>query len=263
MTDAPSPTTTDHPTSDPPPRPPTVEEWKAARAERLALGKAFATEHRAHPFIYAHCDLRAELRRYWRLDALQQKAGSLVPSLDVHYSATKSGTWHVSGRAQSFKHHIVLTVARDATLAAVLESLLHEAVHLSLFREHHSDRFVLRLVRAAAEVWSVEIVRPLETTERGQYRKLAYAVDERIRVALAESMAHGLNLPPHAEPPASKTKPSPEERRLALQVERAEHAAWMLTKNQRRLKLAQTRVKHWRARVRYYEKVAAKRGASA
>jgi hypothetical protein len=260
MTDTPIPTTTDHSTSEPPPRPPTVEEWKAARAERLALGRAFAAERRAHPFIYNHCDLKAELRRYWHLDALQQKAGSLVPSLDVHYSATKSGADHVSGRAQSFKHHIVLTVARDATLAAVLESLLHEAVHLSLFREHHSDRFILRLVRAAAEAWNIKIARPLETTERGWHRKLAYAVDERIRALLDFRLTQGINVPPHAESPPPKAKPSPEERRLALQTERAEHATRMLTKNQRRLKLTQTRVKHWRARVRYYEKVAAKRG---
>jgi hypothetical protein len=216
----------------------------------------FVTEHRRHPTTYVGCDLVAELRRFWRLPALQQPARSPLPALLVHHSEVKHGPWAVSGRAQYGRHRIVMTIGSETNLAAVLEVLLHEAVHLSLPGEKHSHRFILRLVRATAEAWSIDIPRPLETTERGRHGTLAYAVDERIRRELEKTFRDGCLLPPVVVPPP---KASRAERMDRLRRERYEHSLAMLKRTERRLKIAQRRAKCWRAKVRYYEKVAAKR----
>lgn len=261
MTDLP-PTDTAEPTDlTLPPRPLSVEEFRAARA-RI---KAWAAQQRRHPFEFQGVSLKAELRRYWSAEALRPRqvpgviVGRGVPSLRVRYG-TRCGA---SGRSFSgWPGRIVITIGHDASVASVMELLLHEAVHCSLPREFHSERFILRLVRAASELWNITIAKPLETTERGYRTKLAYAVDDRIVAALAADHARGVNLPYQAPPPAPHPAPSPDERRAALVARRHQHAAAMLAKNEKAFKLAQSRVQKWRKRVSYYEKVAAKRGST-
>jgi hypothetical protein len=239
---------------------PTTEERLKAREELLAKGQAFATENRRHPTIYLRCDLAAELRRFWRLPALQRWPRSPAPELRVRYSSVKHGPKWVSGLAEEGRRRIVLTIGCGAELSSVLETLLHEAVHLSLPGDSHSHRFILRLVRAAAEAWSIDIPKPLETTEVSYHRKLAYAVDARVVAELQAVFDCGCFLPPAVDPPPPAAKEPASERSDRLRRERAEHALAMLTKNERKLKRFQTIVKGWRAKVRYYEKVAAKRG---
>jgi hypothetical protein len=242
---------------------PTATETSLDVNAHLAeLRRQAALEQRRHPTIYSNCDLIAELRRFWRLPAMQQKPRSPLPALRVRYSSVHFGARYVSGHASCRRHRIVLTVGYGASLSRVLESLLHEAVHISLPGECHSVRFILRLVRAVAEAWSIDIPRPLDTTERGRHSRLAYAVDERIEVELERVFAAGCFLPPHAEPPPPAPVPSRAERADRLRRQRHEHALEMLKRTERRLKIAQRRARCWREKVRYYEKIAAKRGGA-
>jgi hypothetical protein len=85
-------------------------------------------------------------------------------------------------------------------------------------------------------------------------------MDRRIMFAL-ESLHKTDDLQIYPPEPA-KPKPSRAEKTAALVDKRAAHAAKMLAKAERKLKLAKTVHKRWAEKVCYYERVTAKRGGS-
>jgi hypothetical protein len=63
----------------------------------------------------------------------------------------------VSGVANYRNRTVTITIRSGATLARVLEVLLHEVVHFAAFKEHHNDVFIGRLNRAAFQHWGIRV----------------------------------------------------------------------------------------------------------
>lgn len=214
----------------------------------------FLAQARKTPFIVHGVDLQAQLRLMLKLPCLDRPK---LPTLSVHWGTTGS-----HGNASIWRNRIRLHVAADTSLASTLELLLHELVHMSLPQgEGHSERFILRTVRAAKEMWGVEIDKPLDTPS-GAWKVKAYAVDDRLRDALHEKLRTGALLIPNV-PYTFPPKPIDlAARRQQVVEKRAERARKMLAKNEAKLKRTQKLVSKWRVTVRYYERAAAKRGGA-
>ena len=147
-----------------------------------------------------------------------------------------------------------IRVSPSASLAWMLETIVHELVHCALpARTGHNERFRLTLARAAKELWGFE-VDPNPVNENG--RVLTYALDHKLDALLDEALAEGLGYPLRAVPVKEDT-----EARKKIRIEqRAAHAARMLARAETRLKRAKTLEKKWRLKVQRYERIAAKKG---
>jgi hypothetical protein len=184
--------------------------------------------------------------------------------LDVVRSFTH---WGVGGTAYMRERRIRIRIPHFAHAAEMLEVLLHELTHLALPNsEHHGERFRRTLARAAREAWGIEVepnppagVWEIDTLDRPldpPRRKIsAYVLDSNIQAALKPLVESGTVTFPFPKP-----KPTRAESSSALVEKRAAHAAKMLARAERRLKLARTVSAKWKAKVRYYERAAAKRG---
>lgn len=224
-----------------------------------------AAEGRKTPYHFQGVDLRAELKRFCRLPVFaggfpgaRWKPGKLPP-LRVRWGADPRKK-HVSGHAKTYASCIVMTVNPKSTLADVLETLLHELVHVSLPGHFwHNETFLLRLARAAREAWTIE-VSALDVEAKGTYLRPP-RLDTAIRQALEKKFAANPESMPASAP---EPKPVPPvdlvEKRKKMVEKRALHAGQMLEKNETKLKRIQKLVTKWRTAVRYYERAAAKRG---
>jgi hypothetical protein len=187
--------------------------------------------------------------------------------LDVGRSATPGAR----GVAFCRERRLRLVIGAWSTAADVAEVMLHELVHLALpDSADHGERFRLTLARAAREAWGIvtdphpapapwltdAFGRPLN---RPCQKIAAYVLDDNIRDALAPLIESGaVTLPA----PPVPTRPTREAATEALIARRAEHAAKMLARAERRLLAARTIAKKWQGKVAYYERSAAKRGRS-
>jgi hypothetical protein len=201
--------------------------------------QAEAAERRKTPFIYAGVDLRAEARKYCR--ALKIK----MPAMKVRHGATPGS----SGRA--WRQRIVLTIGRGTSISRVMELLLHELVHVATQGHHHDETFCATLVRAARELWGLQIEGWL-TLPRGDKSKRAYAIDDLILRELTSLDVQPVVRVLAPAPPVSLT-----ERRGKLMQRREERARKALAKAEAELRRLQKRLSKWRAKVRYYETRAA------
>lgn len=164
----------------------------------------------------------------------------------------------VGGRAWG-RRKIRIYGGPKADPACVLEVVLHELVHVALPRMHHGERFRRVFARAAREAWGVDVpIDPDAGTSRGRRESvLAYRQGDLVVKALRPLVAAGTV---HTFPPApAQPKPTRAERDARLVEKRAAHAVVMLRRAERRLKLAKTVQQRWSAKVRYYERQAAKR----
>jgi len=208
-----------------------------------------------HPLDF--CDVRALLAALKKLPVFSDTPESLR---GVHLDLGRGGRGGCSGRAFCGKRRLRLVVGLRANGAQLAEVLLHELVHLALPRSvMHGERFRLTLARAARETWDIEIdpnpaaLSPSPSRPRGLLA--AYVLDEQIQAALLPLLASGAVTLPSLAPG------KPRREKLAGLIEkRAEHSARMLLRAERRLKLARTIARKWKAKVTYYERAAAKRG---
>lgn len=166
-----------------------------------------------------------------------------------------------SGHAAVYRRKIRVAFGPSATKAEVLEVLMHEMVHLACpRRENHGERFRLSLRRAAKELWGIEVPL-LKPSERGAEINAAYAMDRLIMAELEKKIAEGAV---ELFPPIPKTE-TPRLSRAELAAKtverRALHAIKMEARAEKRAKSAQRILAKWRAKVRYYEKRAASKGA--
>lgn len=168
-----------------------------------------------------------------------------------------------SGHAKTYSRSIRVAYGPSATAADVLEILAHEMCHLACpKREGHGERFRLTLRRAARELWGIEAPL-LAGKNRGVEVNAAYAMDRLILKELNAKLERGeLDLTPFAPDAPAPKAVDLSRRRAALVEKRAAHAARMLARAEKRTKAAQRSLTKWRTKVRYYEKVAAKRGGS-
>lgn len=204
--------------------------------------------------VVAGIDLRKALAFYRTKEPFIGRLGRHVKLTVGHRAEAR---W--SGHAKTYSRAIRVAFGPHVTAAEVLEVLVHEMCHLACPpKEHHGERFRLTLRRAARELWGVEVP-PLSGSERGDRTNAAYAMDDLIMKKLNERLARGeLDLSPFMpDAPAPK---DPKAARASLVEKRATHAVRMLVRAERREEAAKRVAAKWRAKVRYYEKVAAKRG---
>lgn len=175
--------------------------------------------------------------------------------VDVGHTATGG----CGGRAFLSKKRPKMRVygGPETTPERVLEVVLHELCHLALpSGVHHGERFRRTFARAVREAWGFEVPVDVAREHHGNASyKMGEITIERLRELIAEGKIE--TFPP--EPPAPK--PSRAEHLAEIVKLREEHAEKMLARAERRLKLAKTVHAKWRAKVSYYEKQAAKRGA--
>lgn len=160
-----------------------------------------------------------------------------------------------SGRAWPSRFKIRVAAGPDATPAQVLVVCLHELTHIATPRCHHNERFRRVLQRALREAWELAV--PIDPP-LGNSKLLAYAMDQLAMAALDTAIKLG-----EADTfPAKAVERKPRVTTRALVEKRAAHAATMLARAERKLKLAKTIRQRWATKVAYYERAAAKRGES-
>ena len=228
--------------------------------------------------IFKGVDLKTLADRLWKLDAMRSEG----PRPAIRWRALSRGKW-VSGRAMTYGHRIVLSLAPGATIENAAESLLHELVHMACpIKEHHGELFCRRLIACAREAFGLDLNTAELLTLKGHgFRgQRAYAIDAQILKAMLAAgvgakIRGELPLPapsPEAEiplvaPPPVETEEAAKARRgaqrSALIAQREDHARTKLAAWERRLATAKKRAAKWRTTVRYYERrqEAAKRGA--
>jgi hypothetical protein len=148
--------------------------------------------------------------------------------------------------------------APTTTASWLLGTIVHELVHAALpSGANHGERFRLTLARAARELWGIEV--SMEAVPRGKNGQAhRYGLDDLIEKAL-EPIALAGGYPKRVVVVVDRAETR--KRALGALVEkRAAHAARMLAKADRKLKLARTVRAKWQKRTAYYERVAAKRG---
>lgn len=220
------------------------------RCESKKLAKE-AAARRKLGHVAAGVDLDAAFAAYRKLPPF---VGNLGPiKLAVGHRA--EARW--SGHAATYRRKIRVAFGPSATKAEVLEVLMHEMVHMALpKREGHGERFRLTLRRAARELWGIEC--PLDEPPRDGV--IAYGMDFFIMARLEELVAAGkVETFPATEQAPRKSRA---EATAALVEKRARHAATMLARAERRLKLAKTLHQRWHQKVAGYERRAAKKGSS-
>jgi hypothetical protein len=221
-----------------------IDAWKALRKERQRA----AADARKRGNVVAGVDLDAALAAYRRFPPFKGRLGAL--RLYVAHSALGVGC---KARAYTRRRIIRVTAGTATTKADALEVLVHELAHMALPPGvHHGERFRLTLRRAALELWGIDCPIDVETD-----RLIAYGMDEVISARLTELIEDGAveTFPAAATP----EKPSRAARVVSLVERRATHAAIMLLRAERKAKLAQRTLTKWRAKVRYYERTAAKK----
>jgi len=229
----------------------TIESWNRIQLYKVKRAelRRDAARRRKTPLVFRGVDLQAEAYRYCR--ALRIR----VPRIDVRHTAHV-----VSGSGRAFgSRRIVLTLARDTTVAHALELLLHELVHTATPKSRHDETYRSLLVRTARAVFGVAVEN--WTRIPAKYGVLAYGIDDVIERELGERLEAGHYVPRVAAAP--KPEPDAEQKRAAAAERRERHARAMLARAEVDEHRAALRARKWREKVRYYDRkaVAAKRGA--
>lgn len=221
----------------------------------IALKRA-AAERRKLGSVVAGIDVRKAFALYRTMPPFAGNLGRHVKLTVGHRAESK---W--SGHAATYSRAIRVAYGPSATAADVLEILAHEMCHLACpKREGHGERFRLTLRRAARELWGFEVPL-LKSSERGTEHNAAYAMDRLILKELNERLARGDLELSAFKPNTPVPKKDRSGQRGVLVEKRATHAVKMFARAEKKLKAAQRTASKWRTKVRYYEKVAAKRGA--
>jgi hypothetical protein len=131
----------------------------------------------AGSFIFQGVDLRREFENMLKLPVVRTYLWE-TPTLKVRHGKYTG----CSGMANYTKKTVTVTIRGQATLARVLEVMLHEVVHFAAFKQHHNDVFIARLNRAAHEHWGIRVERLSEVKSAhrtlGAHRgRKAYQVD--------------------------------------------------------------------------------------
>lgn len=215
--------------------------------------KAAAKARKEAPRVLAGVDVDKAVEGLLKLPALAQRIPKRKNGRKLRVSVG-----HIprafSGRAWPYSFRIYVAAAPDAKPHQVLVTILHELVHIATPRASHGEEFRLVYRRALRQAWDIEINPDMEVGDRGLR---AYAMDQLAEEMLAERISAGaVELYP-PDPPA----PKPERREVMAAVveRRAAHAATMLARAETRLKRAKTLHQKWAAKVRYYERAAAKK----
>jgi hypothetical protein len=219
--------------------------------------------------IFRGVDLNVLRDRFWRLESM--RADDLRSPPQVRWRAWSS-KW-VGGTA--YRHRIVMRIGENATVEDAAEVLLHEMVHCSCpSNSHHDELFCRRLIACAREAFGLELdTAALLDLSPGQHGKRAYAIDTAIKDAMiAAGVGAALRADPEArfEPPPPEDSAEVEAKRARARQEaaaarvaaREAKARAKLVEWERRLAAARKKASEWRAKVRYYERRAAKRGGS-
>jgi hypothetical protein len=221
--------------------------------------------------IFRGVDLNVLRDRFWKLESM--RADDLRSPPQVWWRAFDSSS--VGGTASTLSLKITMRIGQDASLEDAVEVLLHEMVHCAChFKEHHGELFCRRLIACAREAFGLDLdTANLLTAAPGEYGKRAYAIDAVIK----DAMTHmGIGAALRADPEARFEPPPPEdpeviaaarakqrlERAAARTAGREARARAKLAEWERRLAAARKKASEWRAKVRYYERRAAKRGGS-
>lgn len=168
-------------------------------------------------------------------------------AVDVGHTA-----WNACG-GRAWQKKIRVYGGPTSTPANVLEVVIHELCHVALpARHHHDERFRRVFQRAVREAWGIEA--PLTAPARAGCK--AYGVGDLVREKLEQLIADGA-VTVHAPKPVQKTPRS--KLAEALREKRAAHAETMLRRAEKRLKIAKTVQRRWAQKVRYYERVAARK----
>lgn len=221
--------------------------------------------------VFRGVDLNVLRDRFWRLEAI--RADDLRSPPQIRWRAWNSA--RVSGVAYTMTRKIVMRIGQDASLEDAVEVLLHEMVHCAChFKEHHGELFCRRLIACAREAFGLNLdTANLLTAAPGKYGKRAYAIDAVIKDAMTHT---GIGAALRADPEARFEPPPPEDPEVVAATrakQRLEKAATRtaareararakLDEWERRLAAARKKASEWRAKVRYYERRAAKRGGS-
>lgn len=236
--------------------PSTGECYHCLRRERQLSA---AKRRRETPHVLGGVDVVLAVAGLRQVPVFAELLGRRKVGVDVGHEAAYRDD-RCGGRAWISKNRPRLRVygGANAQPARVLEVVLHELCHLALPRgTHHGERFRRTFQRAVREAWGIEV--PLEV-ERENHANASYKMGELVVEELRAKIAAGLvdTFPPAPAAP----KPSRAERTAELVEGRAAHAEKMLAKAERKLKLAKTVHARWRAKVSYYERVAARRGGT-
>jgi len=227
------------------------EERACYRCVVLPARRRAAAERRKLGHVVAGVDLDRALAAYRKLPPFVGNLGKI--RLEVGHR-TSNGT---CGRAWTTQRRIRIAAGLDATPERVLELLVHEMCHLAVPpREGHSERFRRTLRRACKELWGIDV--PLDAP--ASQGCVAYRMDAIAQATLKAKIEAGeIDLFPPGPPQA---KPTRAEKATALVERRAAHAAKMLAECERNLQSVRRTLAKWRAKVRYYERTAAKKAAT-
>lgn len=157
------------------------------------------------------------------------------------------------GTAFTVRRKLRIAAGPDATPERVLEVLVHEMCHLAVPSDvAHGERFRLTFRKACLVLWDIDV--PLDAPPSGGV--IAYGMGQIATAALKEKISRGeVNL----FPKAPSEKPSRAELTAKVVEKRAEHAAKMLVRAEKRAKAAQRALTKWRKKVGYYERQAARK----
>lgn len=224
------------------------------RCEQKRLAKGAAARRKLGD-VAAGVDVRRAFEAYRKMPPF---AGNLGRHIKLTVGHRAEARW--SGHAATYRRAIRVAYGPHATKAEVLEILVHEMCHLACPPQTgHGERFRLTLRRAARELWGIE-VELLRSSQRGEKHNAAYAMDRIIMIEL-EKLIRACAVDTFDHVPAPAVKPSRAEISTKLIERRAAHAVKMLTRAEKRAKAMQRVLTKWRTKVRYYERVAAKRSS--
>lgn len=235
---------------------PTACHW----CTQKKLAREAARRRRQNPRVLGGVDVDAAVAQLRTVEPIR----SLLDArrkirVDVGHTADL-GPLNCGGRAFISKTRPRMRVygGPEVVPERVLEVVIHELCHLALpAGVSHGERFRRTYARAVREAWGIEV--PIDGDRAGR-KNYSYRMGDVVTERLRDLIARGIVCPPRLAPPSPK--PSRAERSAELVEKRAAHAAKMLANAERKLKLAKTVHARWRAKVSYYERVAAKRGGA-
>lgn len=223
--------------------------WCHVDEQRRERQRAAAKRRRDNPRALAGVDIDRAVAAFRKLPALRPLlASALGKRSKIVVQVQHRAAGGCGGRA--WKRRVLVFGGPNATAARVLEVALHELCHVALPGHHHDERFRRVFARACREAWGIEV--PVDPPAVQGVR--AYGQGQ-IAVELLAPLVESASVATYPPEPA---RPRPKRDVVA---ERAEHAAAMLKKAETRLKLARTIRATWAAKVRYYDRAAAKRGS--
>lgn len=229
--------------------------WKAADCYdcvTLPRLKRDVARRRKLGHVVVGVDLDKAFATYRKVPLFKEALGRRKYTLEVVHRL-KGGT---RGTAFMRQRRIRLAAGPDATPARVLEVLVHEMTHHACPNHRHDELFRRTLRRAFREVWDLDVPINVEPS----LGVIAYGMDNIAERLLATKIAQGdvEIFPPTAPAP----KPSRADLMKRVVEARAEHASTMHKKALKKLTQARKSEAKWRKKARYYERQAAKKGAS-